>query len=236
MSAYGNNVLITFNMIMDIDIGLLHLIKEEYNDPSVFNNDVLNLNDRHLAGLIRENETSNPIDLILLDKDKEQSDSFYNEFISNKYDKILEYSPYTTFVNMIKAFIDSEGVIKVNILCSNKSEEEIVKKVMSDCHPSYYKIITTDDWSSVDLKYYDTMYIKYTEDLLRFNNVMGKNLMVCDYRCNLEESEYQKKNKIPKLEISAPFSVNNEFYNITLYAYDESYYMDTNTEESEEEA
>lgn len=225
MSVYGNNILITFNMLVDTDLGLLCLIKSKYNDPTVFDNNILNYNDNILRGLLQLNESINPLNIIMIDKYKEQADQFYSEFMEVEHEKLIKSSPTTTMVEVVKRFIDS-GSMKVTILCSDKLEYERMNDIMSDCATASYSIITEKDYTSVDISSYDTIFIKYAKDLLGFNNTIGKNLIISDYVVNLDSEMYKEKQKIPKKEYLVIYAPNNEFYTVALYHYDESYYLD----------
>lgn len=232
-SIYGNNVLITFEMLVDTEIGLLDLIKDLYNDESVFNNNILDLDINHLKGLLQSMSDKNPLNLILLNYDKEQADSFYNEFIEKEYENILVRSPITTLVDMIKKFIDAESKIKVNILCKNKLEYNHINIIMSDCLESCYKIITENSRENINLETYDTIFIKYMDELLEFKGLEGKNIIVCDYLFNLDKKAYEEYKQIPRLDICAAYADINEFYITNLYPYDNSYYF--NEEDSKAE-
>lgn len=235
MAVYGNNILVTFDMLIDTDIGLIDIIKNKYNDPTVFNNNILNLNDKYLKGLLRESNSSNPIDIILLEDNHKQAEVFYKELMEIEYKEIIKRSPITTIVDVIKRFIFTDGLIKVTILCNSDIEENKIREILQeDCSDDSYRIEVCKDWSQLDTSIYDTIFFKYLEDLLKFNQVVGKNLMVCDYKCNLDDDFYRLKQKIPRHEIATKFEQDNEFYTVTLYYYDESYYMDMNIDEREE--
>ena len=91
-------VLIDINMIIDIDFGVLNLIRSDYLDKDVFDIEWFQNNskirDMVLSLYIRE--SINPLDLccknIILQSVK---DDLYNEIISTKKKEILEVSMLT---------------------------------------------------------------------------------------------------------------------------------------------
>lgn len=222
MATVSSNILITFDMLIDLDIGLFSIIKESYNDPNVFNNKVLNMNENRLKGLLRENIYRNPLNLILLNDNPNQANAFYNEFMEVEYDNIIDHSPNNTIVDVVRTFIAS-GAISVTILCKNKSESARIERILSDYETNQYEILVSEN-NNINLDKYDTMFIKYIDDLDTFNNVIAKNLIISDYRYNLDDIMYDNKQKIPDSDLAGRYSLDNEFRTVTLYHYDESYY------------
>lgn len=226
MAIVSNNILITFDMLVDIDIGLLDIVKKSYNDPSVFRKDIFELDDNRIKGLLRENNYRNPLSIVLFGNSTAQADAYYKEFMEYEYDNIVDTAPITTMVDVVKTFIDSEGAIIPSILCKTRSEYVRVEEIFVDCLPNLFNIIFSNDHSLLDISQYDTFFLKYIEDLSIFNpdTISGKNLIISDYRCNLDEEKYVEKKKIPKAEYLLMFAGFNEFRTVTLYHYDESYY------------
>jgi hypothetical protein len=225
----------SFDMIVDTDISIINLIKNKYNDPSVFDNNILNYDDHILKGLIQLNTSRNPINLILINTNNEQAENFYNELIDDEYETIVKTSPATTLLDMVKRFIDSGGPIVSTILCRTEIEKQHVKEIFGEYSFSeLLKFVVEPDWSNVDLSKYDTILIKYIEDLLEFNNVIGKNIMISKYLYNLDESLYKERITSIKLDIASAFVTNNEFYIITQYYYDDSYYIEKQNNDTKE--
>ena len=226
MAVNSTSILITSKILIDMDIGLFNVIKDKYNDPTVFDTNILNLDDKLIKGLLQESEYNNPLMIIMKEKDELQADAYYKELMLSEYESIIRNSTSTTIINVIKKFIDSEAGMRIDILCATKLEASIISNFMgNDYHPSSYKFIIQSEREDVDLTVYDTLFIKYANDLLEFANVDGMNIMISDYRCNLDPKKYEEKEKTPKIEYAALYGTHNEFYTFTLYYYDESYYL-----------
>lgn len=235
MAVISNNILITFDMIVDIDIGLFDVIKESYNDPNVFREEIFELDSNIIKGLLRESDSGNPLSILLIDSDSKQADAYYDEFMEYEYDNIVKNAPTTTMVDVLDTFIDSGGAVVPNIICKTKSEYQRVEEIFKDSLPNLFSIIFSEDYSTLDVSLYDTFFLKYIDTLTKFNidMVMGKNLIISDYKCNLDDKEYELKRKVPKAEYLVMYATNNEFRTVTLYYYDESYYNDIEEEEGE---
>jgi hypothetical protein len=129
-------------------------------------------------------------------------------------------------------FINSNS-IKVEILCSTQLECDIIQDLMKDERPIAYRIILEPNRNELDISLNDTIFIKYMDDLIEFENVTGKNIMCSDYLYNLDITLYKKKQKSHKKEYMLLYAPNNELYTITMYYYDESYYIDLDNEQEE---
>lgn len=228
MAVYGTNILITFNMLVDTDLGLLHIIKDKYNDPDVFDSDVLNLDEKILKGLLQMRPFRNPLMIIMKDKNEEQADVFLKELMLTEYENITRSSKPTTLIEVVKRFIDASANMRIEILCMTKLEAGIISNLMDDYPAATYKLIIQSEHADVDLSSYDTMFINYLDELLEFDvaTIDGKNIMVTNHYFNLNPEMFEEKRITVKDEYAVLFGSRNEFYTVSLYNYDESYYLD----------
>ena len=113
---YKQNVLISINALVDIDIGLLKLIKEEYLDPKVFN--VKYFEKADMIDYIRTTyfrKADNPLYYISINPDHHLLDEYYIEFCKTQYEEIYDRSVYTDLLPMINLFLES-GEISIAIM------------------------------------------------------------------------------------------------------------------------
>ncbi|MGL5327905.1 MAG: hypothetical protein ACRDD7_01465, partial [Peptostreptococcaceae bacterium] len=78
-----NNILVEFDSIIDIDLGLLKLMKEEYNNPKFINIGYLNIPEWVIKKELIEREDENPLSLILHTDYIKEKDNLYNQFIED---------------------------------------------------------------------------------------------------------------------------------------------------------
>lgn len=192
MNNKSNSILVSFDMIFDVDYGLIQLIRNEnYNKLDTFKSGIYNLNDLYLHQLLSEREEENPLSIIIYNKYKNQMNSFYNQFITNKYENILKYTIPTDLYNLINVY-KKTNLVSIDILCRNKLQEQFI-----DNHCKFSRIMV-EDLSKLDLSKYDTLYIKYFKNALSIKNkLIGKNLYIANYKWNLNKDD----NILPKSEI-----------------------------------
>lgn len=214
---YGNTILIAFDMIADTEIGLIRMIKEKYNDESIFYPGILEMDDANLIYNLHMRKNDNPLFVAVKDdENQEQMDSYYNEFMEKEYDSILENSILTPILKLISTFISSNGIVNVDILCKNKQEEQYIKRIegLEKCG-----VIIQDDYSKVDISKYDGIYIKVFKDILKFKNLTTKTIFLANYKFNLKETDNDGI-EVPLPEVSIEIVSSNVLKIIDIYSID----------------
>lgn len=220
---YGSNILVEFDMIVDTEVGLMRLIKDEYCNGAVFDESILNLNDHLMKGLLMERFSPNPLIVPFRDSSKtEMMDSFYNQFFERRYDDILSKSCSTAITKLVKKFVDTEGVIRVTILCEDEKQKLIAKELFKDCLMSliYFDVIKDDTY---DVKLFSELFVRDVRRLPRYSNLSGKTIYLARYNHNLDKDLMERKILFPLKDYAILYADDNQFRIVTLYSYDNSY-------------
>lgn len=208
VQIYTINPLFDFQSICDTDLGLYRLIKEDYYDRSVFDNNLFDSSDeRFIKTVLLCRKQFNPLFIFCKKNalsDKEMDD-IYEEFLNKEYDRILELSTPTTIMNIASMSIKTNKIVNATILCATNKEKEWVNK-----YNHKLKCIISD-YKDVDLNNYDALYIKDIYTLLLYNRqyMKNKNIIFPRYLFNLETPS--GKLDIPILEVSKEFYKENKF-------------------------
>lgn len=188
----SNNILVDFNMVVDTDLGLINMMKREYNNTEFVLKYINSMKDKIIIDQLLERKDKNPLSIIIKDEFRDSIDNLYKEFIETEYDNILKYSSTTDIISLINVYINT-GAVHVDIICKNKSEEQIINNL----NIPQLKVIVENDKSKIDLSNYDTIFIKDYSDILNFTEVVAKNIFIGNYKFNLEDD-----NRIPLNDIS----------------------------------
>ncbi len=180
-TSYGNNILMPFDCFIDIDYGLLMLIKNNYSNPNIIYKHILN-HEQYIPYYLVNREEENPLSIVMKEQYKDKQDKFRDEFIKKEYDNILNLSKPNDILNLIKLMCLSSS-ISIDILCKNDKEEKIVKKALSEFNTN---IIINDDLSKINISKYDSIFIKNYKDILLYKNLAMKNIYALDYNFNKE--------------------------------------------------
>lgn len=205
---YTIDPLFDFQVVCDTDMGLYNLIKEEYYDRSIFDNELFDATDeRFVKTVLLSREYFNPL-FIFCKKgvlSNEEMDNLYQEFLEKEYDKIIKLSPPTSIMNIASVSNSVNKLVNVNILCKNKQEKQWIMD-----HDYKLKCIISD-YKNFDLQPYDTIYIKDIYTLLSFkqDTIKNKNIIIPRFMFNLEISS--KNMEIPIIEVSEKYYKQNKF-------------------------
>jgi hypothetical protein len=216
---YNLNALIPFNLIIDTEVGLIRLLRDKYNNNQLFYPGILDMPDKNLIYELHIRKNKNPISITITENCKnEMIESWYNELINLHYDEILERSIPTALYRFMNMCNNSNGVVKLNLLCNKQLEEQYIKKLDIPILPT---IIVEDDYKKINLTGYDSIYIKNYSDILNFKEVQGKNLFIGNYKYNLEPND--KGIEVPNLAISALLAPYNKIAVIDVHPIDVTY-------------
>ena len=132
IANFGNisgidKVLIPFNCLYDLDVGVIKLISEEYRSPDMFNLGFLDQtvkDKQRLVNTLYTRDNYNPLLLFMNDPyNVEVADDFYNQFISREdtYTKIIDECVYTGLYKMIQ-MNDAIKEVSFSIMYNNNIE------------------------------------------------------------------------------------------------------------------
>lgn len=176
--------LIHFDMIFDTDVGLLCLILKDYMNPEVFNKDFFfnkNLNELVYELYIRKEK--NPLNLCINEKYRDKADSFYKQFMKERYDDIFKLSVFTEFYRLIRAF-QNESEIKVTIVCDNETQ----LKYLSMCGNTAKCDSILSNPSESSLKLYNQYFFKSIDSSIPFiKYISNKTVYFANYGFNRNE-------------------------------------------------
>ena len=120
--------LISFDSIVDTDVGLVNLIRKEYLDTKVFNKDFFDMQFYEILKQLYHRKEKNLLYLFAIDtSNTELLDSYYNEFMERCMPQILEMSITTEILTLIDQFNSSQE-IKSTILCYSEDQLRIIQE------------------------------------------------------------------------------------------------------------
>lgn len=213
----ANNILIDYDLLFDEDYGIRQIILDKYRNNDCFKIEMLTKLDKNtLNGVLASREDKNPLSIMLKTEYMDSKDSLYEEFREQLSDEIIKLSPKTDLVQTLKMLSFTKEV-KINILCKKILQKQNIKEKITNMD---YNIILYDG-EKIDIKNYDSLYIKSYDILDIITFPKAKNIYVADYRFNsLEYLLSDPENYDEKLLVNLYllFRV-NKFSMIDLYNY-----------------
>lgn len=197
-------ILFTSNILLDTDIGVYRLIKNEYNNPKYFKLNILDVIIERYKEIIPKRDTINPLSFIIKEEYKDSIDNLYKEIMDTKYNEVLKLSEFTNVEQLAEIFTSRKG-FEPTIICKNLEEKQIFK----DKNKSYDIIVS--EYEDIDIKPYHAIYTKYYKDYSKFNKVVAKTLYFANAKYNYIN------NNIIDPEIYVNLEGPNDFKAINLY-------------------
>lgn len=215
---YGNNILIPFNMIYDIDIGIFLLIKTKYNNPEYIDQNIVQMTHNNFKYMMSKITKYDPLSILLKNEYQNNSIDILNDIFKTQYDEILKLAEPTDLLGLMSVYMKT-SLVKISILCDNEIQFNIIKNnnVLKGVN-----IIIDNNNSKLNIENYDSIFIKKYEDILKFRKVQGKSIFIGNYKFNHDETSTEE-NILPVQEISILIGDVNRIYFVDLYNMDESY-------------
>ena len=201
--------LISFDTIVDTDVGLINLIRYFYLDPTVFDENWFNRPMVKVIADLHYRSQENPLYLISNPNDTrlnkyEILDEYYQEFISTKEVDILKHSVTSGVLNLIDQF-NKSGEIKTTILCYTENQRDIIR---SEPALAYNTTILFDEIE--DMNKYNQFFFKRIEEAEPFKDLKYKTIYFSDFKMNLNESGEDLK----EIDLIDQFALNHNAINI----------------------
>lgn len=214
MEPNNLSVAIPFNMVYDIDFGVVRYIRDNYKDADIYNIGVLNMEDIFLKDLLRLRQEYNPVLLCLNDSENySYADYIYENIISNHYSEVLEKSVKTAISDFI-SFLDNttDGQITITIICRNNLEKEFIINDFEEYKNGKSYIIN----AKCNANMYDPIFVKSLKDLPNYyNNIGCNNIYLARYGFNIQYDEDGQE--LPKIDGSEIIFNENKCIFIDIY-------------------
>jgi len=186
--------LISFYTFLDLDTGLMNLIEDEYFDANTFNPQFYMLSKLDQIYNLYFRTVDNPLEVIGLNpsENKELLQSYYEQFVTTKYEDILEKSYSTAIYDFLDSAIHSIE-IRPTVLCYNELQEERFRLFTE------FKSIETVNIKDLKPDNYTQFYIKELAELEPFLDLECKTFYIASFGPNLTE-EFRDFKPIPYFE------------------------------------
>ena len=221
--ASKQHILISFNALYDIDIGLIEVVRERYSNKKVFNHKKLYQPNSILLVEMYNRKDKNPLYMFANeDISKEDLDIYYKQFLEQEYKDIYEKCIYTDLLNLIN-IIKSDKSIDVTLSYYEDKEKEYMEN--DNTLKTIPKINVKDIYKNDRNFKYDFVYLKSLDELIYYYMLESSLVYIARYGFNLNEDRSYFDINNPALKIFDALNRNNhlgvyEPYNFEKYIAD----------------
>lgn len=214
---HRSNILVSFDSIIDTDMGLMRLIKQEYN-TDFFYESIVNSSEYIWRDLLNRRTVPNPLSIIMddeTDEDFEASQELYEKFMDEEYSKILDLSPTCALANIVNRNFYSKDLLKLTVLCESEQEKQIL-----DIKGVTYHDTIIADRKQIYTKNYEIIAEKNIWNFDEYIYLERNTLLVPDFRFNIFIFPGHEDTIVLPPEIIEKYANRNEIRVYNAYAID----------------
>lgn len=199
-----NEILVDFNFLVDLDLAMFKFIKTEYNNPKFVDQKILSLQDeKEIIQLLLYRDSVNVLETLI---PKENTLEMYKDIMNNKMDSLLKYAKASDIFGLMITFLREGSSVDVTVLCESKLQADFIHSL----NPILKTTVSSR--KNIALSKYNVIYSKFYSDILKYNNVAGKNIYIANAKYNMEPGK-----NIPNIAISTLVGDINIIRTIDLY-------------------
>lgn len=208
--------LFTFNSIIDLDFGLVNLIKENFMNTDVFNTDFFNQDLQKCLNDLCLRENKNPLYLMTnKNVNSKDLDEYYSQFLEEE--ELIQFSFYTNVFNLLLVCKNNDN-FNPTLLYFNEGQKRYIENndELKGIH-----LISVEELEE-SKKHYDFIFIKDLDELQYFLYSKSTLFYVAKLRYNFDKNdvvELNEDNSYYKLILS--LKRNNKFAIYDLYKTEE---------------
>lgn len=213
---YITDVLVPFDILVDIDMGLLKLLEFDYDNNLYFLQGILHTSELNQQYTMVTRNKVNPLSAILQYEDDELAENLYSQFMEKEYNQILKLSCNTAVRDLSELLITTiDQVVRITILCRSKQDLQEVE----ERHIKSFRTIVEKDLNKINLSDYQVLFVKNIYDLDKYRNVTGLNIYVPNYGFNITIDPEMSQPLLPE-DILKKYGKENEFEIFSIYTFD----------------
>ena len=199
-----NEILVDFNFLVDLDLAMFKFIKTEYNNPKFVDQKILSLQDeKEIIQLLLYRDSVNVLETLI---PKENTLEMYKDIMNNKMDSLLKYAKASDIFGLMITFLREGSSVDVTVLCESKLQADFIHSL----NPILKTTVSSR--KNIALSKYNVIYSKFYSDILKYNNVAGKNIYIANAKYNMEPGK-----NMPNMAISTLVGDINIVRTIDLY-------------------
>lgn len=185
--------LISFDTLVDTEIGLVRLIYDEYNGTELFDTSFYEQSVFKTVHDLYNRENTNPL-TVFANKDHvlyKKIDEYYKEFIETRIKDILKLSITTLIAPMIDNFNNSQE-INPTILCYSQDQIDILQ---GEDYLKDNKKVLLSSLTENDKKKYNQFFLKRVEEIEPFKNLTSKTFYISTFALNFDKEKSSDGNE-----------------------------------------
>jgi hypothetical protein len=203
-----SNILCDFEAIIDLDLAIIYYIATHLKNVDLIDTSILRASSYNaLRNLLLFRTTNNPLSIIIKEEYKDSLNDLYKELMEKHEQEILDLCRFNDLASYIKILYTTGKLVNITINCDTELQVEYTKKNMPEL-----KVVLKE----TNLSNYNTLFVKYSSNLLRFEEIMEKKIYIVNAMYNYNNFIFKPEvlllidsNKICTVDIYQDLTVPN---------------------------
>ena len=203
----------TFDAMVDVDLGLVRLVLDEFNNPEFLIEGIekIKYNLTTLRVLLADRDLENPLSIILKPELEEHFDSLRDQFFDAYYEEILSLSGETSVARLLATASMTQQLTESTVYCKTQTEIDYINKL----NVGVKAVLVSG--TPLPSEGYSSFYLKKMSDVTLFESIRGKSITVMEYKFNLDHDPSVFNMHLPKDEYLKLVGESNSIYTIPVY-------------------
>ena len=183
-SKITNKVLVDFEIIMDLDLATVYYLITHCKTPEILDTSIGVADSLScIRNILLFRKTKNPLEVCIKKEYKDSIDNLYKDLMTSYEDKILALTEPNDLFNYFYMLSRTDNLVNIVINCKTELQKNMISKIMPTVNTSL---------NERDLEEFDTLYMKYSDDIIEYKNIEKKKIYIANAMYNLETGLFKK--------------------------------------------
>ena len=179
-----NKILVDFEIIMDFDLAAVYFFITHCKEPDILNPNIGNADSLSgIRNMMLFRKDVNPLEVCVKEEYRDSINGLYKDLV-DKYEKeILDLTEPNDLFNYFYMLSKTDNLVTISINCNSELQMNKIDKKFST---------VVSVLKERDLEEYDTLYLKYSNDIIEYKNIEKKKIYLANGMYNLETGLFKK--------------------------------------------
>ena len=178
-----NRILLDFEVIADLDLATVYFFIKNCKDPSILNPNLSLANSiSAIRNVLLFRSDANPLQVCIKEEYRDSINGLYKDLM-NKYEKeILDLTLPNDLFGYFTLLLTTDNLTNITINCKTQLQVDFISKLITNANIAL---------NVRDLEEFDTLYLKYSTDIIEYKNIVKKKIYIINAMYNFNTGVFK---------------------------------------------